>query len=350
MSSRVAAEKGAAEQAPALTKPQKAAAILVAMGKPSASKLLKFFKQEELKALIEAARMLSTIPQNQLEAIVAEFEAEFTEGVGLLDSGDTMDTLLSEALSPEEVNALMASPESKQEETAKDQPVWPQVAKLPPERLSEFLNREHPQTAALILSNLPSQAAAEALLKLDKELRTDVIRRMMGITAIPEAAVHIAETQIRARLLADNAPKDNAAGQQRVANVLNELDKSRLDEVMQDLESSGAAGLDAVRARLFSFEDIGMLDQKARVKLFDGLSTELVTLALRNATATLAEAVLSSVSARSRRMIESELGMQADGIAAVDILRARRTIASTAIRLAGEGALQLPSTRQDEAA
>jgi flagellar motor switch protein FliG len=75
-----------------LTKAQKAAAILVAMGKPSAGRLLRFFKQKELKALIEAARMLRTIPQSELENIVAEFEEEFTEGAGLLDSGDQMDT------------------------------------------------------------------------------------------------------------------------------------------------------------------------------------------------------------------------------------------------------------------
>jgi len=54
----------------ALTRPQKAAAILVAMGKPAASRLLKFFKQDELKALIEGARLLRTIPQADLERIV----------------------------------------------------------------------------------------------------------------------------------------------------------------------------------------------------------------------------------------------------------------------------------------
>ena len=90
-----------------MTRTQKAAAILVAMGKPSASKLLKFFKQEELKALVEGARLLRTINQADLEKIVAEFEAEFTEGAGLLDSGDRMDTILNESLSPEEMNALM---------------------------------------------------------------------------------------------------------------------------------------------------------------------------------------------------------------------------------------------------
>ena len=81
-----------------LTTPQKAAAILVAMGKPAAGRLLKFFKQDELKALIEAARMLKTIPQGELEKIIAEFEDEFAEGAGLMDSAATMDKILSESL------------------------------------------------------------------------------------------------------------------------------------------------------------------------------------------------------------------------------------------------------------
>ena len=75
-------------QLPTLSRSQKAAAILVAMGKPSAGKLLKFFKQEELRGLIEAARSLKTIPQSELDRIVSEFEGEFAEGAGLLDSGD----------------------------------------------------------------------------------------------------------------------------------------------------------------------------------------------------------------------------------------------------------------------
>ena len=64
--------------------------------------------------------------------------------------------------------------------------------------------------------------------------------------------------------------------------------------------------------------------------LFDGISTELVTLALRNAPPALAEAVLSSIGARSRRMIESELGQGSDGVAAADIVRARKAIAAGA--------------------
>jgi flagellar motor switch protein FliG len=325
-----------------LTRAQKAAAILVAMGKPSASKLLKFFKQEELKALIEAARLLRTIPQSDLERIVAEFEAEFTEGAGLLDSGDKMDTIL-ESLSPEEVDAIMSG--AKPIVPVGPPQVWTDLERLEPARIGTFLAAEHPQTSALVLSRLAAPFAANVLLTLDKKVRGEVIRRMMTMTAVQETASRIIEGQLRDRVLAENTGKDISAGQTRVASLLNEMDKANLEEVMQELEASGATDLDGIRARLFSFEDIVLLTQKARVALFDGLSTELVTLCLRGADAAMTEAVLSSIGARSRRMVESELAQEVDGVAAADIAEARRTVASTAIRMSVEGAFELPSTQ-----
>lgn len=333
----------------ALTRAQKAAAILVAMGKPSASRLLKFFKQEELKALIEGARLLRTIPQSDLERIVAEFEAEFTEGAGLLDSADKMDNILNDSLSPEEMKAIMDG-KQPDPEMAGLPPIWPELEKLDPARLGSFLAGEHAQTSAMILSKLSPEAASKVLLVLEKPLRNVVIARMVTISSFSETATRIVENQLRSRVLAETSSKDTSAGQARVASLLNEMDKTQLDEIMQDLESSGTPDLDAIKARLFSFEDVLALTQKARVALFDGISTELVTLALRGAAPEMVEAVLSSIAARSRRMVEAELGQGADGIAQADIVQARKNIASTAIRMAREGAFELPSTQTAEAA
>jgi flagellar motor switch protein FliG len=117
---------------------------------------------------------------------------------------------------------------------------------------------------------------------------------------------------------------------------------------MQDLEAAGAANLDGVRSKLFTFDDIPQLSQKARVTLFDGISTETVTLALRHAEPALLEAVLSSIGARTRRMIESELTSSSDNVQADSIARARKSIATTAIRLASEGSFELPSAQQPQ--
>jgi len=326
-----------------LTRAQKAAAILVAMGKPSASRLLKFFKQEELKALIDAARLLRTIPQSDLERIVAEFEAEFTEGAGLLDSADDMNAILNESLSPEQMNEIMGRGGAKTQEGPP--PVWPELEKIDPARIGTFLVVEHPQTAAVVLSKMAPSVSASVLLSLDKQVRGEIIKRMMSMGAVPEAATRIVENQLRNRVLSERATKDISVGQSRVASLLNEMDKSQAEEVMQDLEQQGTADLDGIRARMFSFDDVVQLPQKARVALFDGLSTELVTLCLRGASGELVEAVLSAISARTRRMIETELSQEVDGLPMADVMNARRNVASTAIRMSLEGIFDLPNAQ-----
>jgi len=331
-------------QLASFTKAQKAAAILVAMGKSSAAKLLKFFKQEELKALIGAARLLRTIPQAELEKIVAEFEAEFTEGAGLLDSSDKMDTLVSEHLSPEEMNALMGKGQAKS--GGEGQSVWEQLETLEPERIGSFLANEHPQTIALVLSKLQPSLAAKIVLLLAKPIRGEVVKRMVSIGPIAPAALRIIENRLRAQLGGDSGGKDVSAGQTRVASLLNELDKDALDEVMEDLAAAGSNDVAAIRARLFSFEDIAQLNQRSRVALFDGISTEMVTLALRGAPAALTEAVLSAIGARSRRMIEAELSSGADGVSTDAITKARKEIASTALAMSQQGKIELPSLQQ----
>ncbi|MCT8997797.1 flagellar motor switch protein FliG [Chelativorans intermedius] len=325
-----------------LTQAQKAAAILVAMGKPSAGRLLKFFKQEELKALVEAARVLRTIPQAELEKVVEEFEHEFTEGAGLLDSADSMDTILSESLSPEEISVLMgrSKPALSREE------VWAELEKVEPARLAQLLEREHPQTAAVILAQMAPKTASKVILVLGKARRGDVMRRMAALGQVPPAARALIEKRIAEILRAEAGGKDASAGQARVASVLNEMDKAEVDELIGDLEAAGAEDIEAIRARLFSFEEIVDLPHKARVALFDGLATDLVTLALRNAPQELVEAALSALGQRSRRMIEAELAMPADGIPAEDIAQAQRRIAATAVELSQKGLFDLPSAQK----
>jgi flagellar motor switch protein FliG len=242
------------------------------------------------------------------------------------------------------MNAIM-HPGGGAAELSVPMPVWPQVEAVEPARIGAFLSAEHAQTGAYVLSRLAPATAAATLLTLDKRLRGDLVKRLVALTGVPEAAERIIERQLRERLLSESVSRDTSAGQLRVAGLLNEMDKDALEEVMRDLEEAGAPDLEAIRARLFSFEDIPLLTQKARVALFDGLPTELVTLALRNCPGAFGEAVLSSIGARSRRMIESELAQGID-VPAADIARARKTIASAAIRMAGQGAFDLPSAQQ----
>jgi flagellar motor switch protein FliG len=261
-----------------------------------------------------------------------------------------MASIINETLSPDEINAIMEGTKAAVKAETAPPPIWPELERLAPARLAAILENEHPQTIAMILANIVPAAAAAAILQLPKPVRGEAVKRMIALGVVPDRAKSIVENQLRVRLDAEAHVKDISAGQMRVANVLNQLDKAQLEEVMEDVEAAGAPNLEALRAKLFSFEDVVLLSQKSRVALFDSMPTELITVALRDASPELAEAVLSAIGARSRRMIESELQDVAVSPPADEIARARKTIASNAIRLAGEGLVELPNAEQQEAA
>ena len=324
-----------------LTKPQRAAAVLVAMGKSRASQLLKFFKSEELRVMIDAAHTLKNIPQPDLEELVKEFESEFTVGVGLMDSADAMDKILSEALTDEEMYALTGmSAEPVEQEP--EQTVWDLLPKVDIDELNAFFAGESPQLCAVVLSRLNSRTAASIIERLDPALRKATVARLLSSKPVPETVIKTIEKRLDEafNLSEDTAGGGAGEGVSRLADILNEMKKDVSDDLLSQLTPViGEKKVEGVKSRIFRFEDISTLSKEARTLLCDGLSSEVLTLALRGITDDLKETILSSISQRTRRMIESELG--AGGAKAAEIEQARKSIAALALRMASEGKIEL---------
>lgn len=324
-----------------LTKPQRAAAVLVAMGKSRASQLLKFFKSEELRVMIDAAHTLKNIPQPDLEELVKEFETEFTVGVGLMDSADAMDKILSEALTDEEMYALTGMT-AEPIEPEPDETVWDLLPKVDMDELNAFFSGESPQLCAVVLSRLDSRTAAGIIERLDPELRKATVARLLSSKPVPETVIKTIEKRLDEafHLTEDTARGGAGEGVNRLAEILNEMKKDVSDDLLDQLAPViGVKKVDGVKSRIFRFEDIPTLSQQSRTLLCDGLSSEVLTLALRGTGEDLKETILSSISQRTRRMIESELG--AGGAKPADIEQARKSIAALALRMASEGKIEL---------
>ena len=332
-----------------LTRAQKAAAILVAMGKPSASRLLKFFKQEELKALIEGARLLRTIPQSDLEKHRRRIRGRVHRRRGparFRRPDGHHPQRIAVARRDERASWATSSFEVAPEGPP---PVWPELEKLEPARLGAFLAGEHPQTAAMVLSKLAPQAAANVLLTLDKPMRSEIIKRMMTM------ADHSGRRHQDRR---EPAARQRAGGNRDQGHI------GRAGARRQRAQRDGQAAARRGDAGSGRGRHAGPRRRAVpAVRLRGSAAADAEGAGARCSTACrpnwsrwrcaarrprLAESVLSAIGARSRRMIESELGQGSEGIAAADIMTARKTIAAAAIRMAREGAFELPSTQQSD--
>ncbi|WP_375730413.1 flagellar motor switch protein FliG [Brucella ceti] len=324
-----------------MTGPQKAAAILVAIGRPAAARLLKHFNAEDLRKLAGHARTLEPISPLDFEQLVKQFEDLFAEGAPVSEAAQRFEGLLRDTLPQEEVDAVL---EDRVQPQLVQESVWIQVARLPMESLQAYLGNQHPQIIAYIVSRLPSDLAARLFVALPPQLRNAVVQRSLHIGNVAPASAELLEDVLRRDLLGRSDAGPLKAHHGQIANIFNQLDRSEMEELMASLQDLNRDDLNRIKAKLFTFEDIERLSQRARLLLFDEVQTEQIATALREADPKLQELVLSSLSARGRRMVESELSAEQGNITSQNIAEARRIIARIAIDLSERGIITLDAT------
>lgn len=324
-----------------LSRPQRAAAILVAMGKERAGVVLKTFKSDELRVMIDAAHTLQTIPQPDLEKLVQEFEAEFTKGVGLIDSADTMKNILNDFMSDDELKDFIKR--EQMDNSEKDTiDIWEQLEETEPEKVVAYLEKQPAQLASIILKRLQPKTSASLLKQLPEDKRKKTVARMLSSRDISDRMLEAIEKNLREEF----KPNPNAGGMResasKMADILNEMDSETCDIMLAQMEGQiDDKKLALVKSMMFRFEDVVRMATEDRTKLCDGLPQELLTNALYKADKSVMEAVLSSLGQRTRRMIESEISDDVK-IQENTVLQARKSIATLALKMAAEGQITLP--------
>ena len=141
-----------------LTGTEKAAALLLAVGKENASKILSQLDDEEIRAIARSASDLGAVPQAILDSIADEFVIKVTIDGGLRGSSEHVERMLSEIMPQQQVRQIMADVRARMNEA-----VWPRLVELPAHLLAQFLNKEHPQVITYVLSKASASLSAEVV-------------------------------------------------------------------------------------------------------------------------------------------------------------------------------------------
>lgn len=311
---------------------EKAACVLLTLPKEKAIELIKRLDPAEMKVLAQAAESLQLADNDEVERVVAEFEADFIAGVRLPGNGSEVRGLIAEVLGQEQFDAVLSGAPPAEE------PVWPQLADLKDEALHDYLMGQHPQVMAYMLSQLPSGRVASILKLLSREQRNDLIARMLSLGSVGDAMKAEVERAIRLDLRKTDTRPSRPYGS--IAGILNEMEPTLTDEAIAYLEGSVPEDASAIRKLLFKFEDLPTLAPKSLTVLFDRIPVERIVVALQGADPALMETVLSSMAPRARRLAESELQSGAT-VAPGDIVSGRKAIVETVLTMLSAGELAL---------
>jgi len=316
---------------------QKATALLVSIGQPVASKLIKYFTAEDLRALNSQARDLPDIDVADFEKLVEQFEEAFAQGVSVSRASERFTSLLQENLPANEAAAVL-DPQITTLVMAEN--IFKTIEKMEAETLAPLIAGEHPQVAAYIISRLPSELAARVLLAQSATMRADIVQRSLHLRGVGKQAENMLSYALRP-VLASQINNGEQSHYKKIANILNQLGKAELDEVLVSLSGIEPQELEAIKAIMFSFDDIVDMPDRSRRLLFDELDSQLIVQALRGANESLIELVLSGLSQRSKRMVEAELKDEDPAMTPELIAQAQRDIAQIALSLADQGKIIL---------
>jgi flagellar motor switch protein FliG len=317
---------------------RRAAAVLLTMGKETATQLLRHFSPQELREVTIAAARLGEVPIEALEAIVEQFTEDFAAGPPLLGDEGRARALLADSATPDQITNYLSDAAA---DRAAD--VWEATGALPDTLLAAFLKDEHPLTTTYILSRLSAATSARVVALLPREIRNQALCRLIAPPTLTPTALAVLETALRDALIGGSSNASGDDSRIRIAEIINSLDAGDAEDAMKVLEATRPTDARVVRTMLFSFDDLPRLTQRARALLFDKVTTDLVVLALRGTESEFREPVLAAMASRSRRLVESELANPTSAPPA-ETTKARREIVRMVLMMSQRGEIDLPSS------
>ncbi len=287
-----------------LTGKQKAAILLITLGPEYSAKLFKHLSEEEIEEItLEIANMKRVEPEVK-EQILQEFyevclaQDIISEG-GIGYAKDVLEKALGSDKAIEIINRLTASLQVKPFDFAR---------KADPTQIINFIQNEHPQTIALILSYLDSQKAAQIISSLPQEKQGEVAKRIATMDRTYPEVIKEVELVLEKKL-SNLVTQDytTAGGVQAIVDILNSVDRGTEKYIMEDLEISDPELAEEIKKRMFVFEDIITLATVSIQRFIREVDNNELAIALKGATQEVADVIFSNMSKRLAEMIKEDM-------------------------------------------
>lgn len=287
-----------------LTGVQKAAVLLITLGPEKSASIFKHLKEEEIEELtLEIANTRSISPQEK-EDVLNEFyqvclaQQYIAEG-GIGYAKELLEKALGEQKAQDVITKLTASLQVRPFEF---------IRKTDPSQVLNFIQDEHPQTIAMILSYLSPTQSAMILGALTPEKQADVAKRiaMMDRTS-PDVIKEVERVLERKLASLLNQDYTIVGGVDAIVDILNTVDRGTEKHIMESLEIEQPELADEIRKKMFVFEDILLLDDRAIQRVLRDVDNNDLGIALKGANEEVQNVIFKNMSKRLSAMIKEDM-------------------------------------------
>ena len=283
---------------------QKAAILLITLGPEKSADIFKHLKEEEIEELtLEIANTRSVSPKVK-EDVIGEFyqvclaQQYIAEG-GIGYAKELLEKALGDDKAQDVISKLTASLQVRPFEF---------IRKTEPSQVLNFIQDEHPQTIAMILSYLSANQASMILGALSPEKQADVAKRiaMMDRTS-PEVIKEVERVLERKLSSLINQDYTIAGGVDSIVSILNTVDRGTEKRIMESLEIEEPELAEEIRKKMFVFEDIMLLDDRSIQRVLREVDNKDLAVALKGANDDVQNVIFKNLSSRLASMIREDM-------------------------------------------
>ena len=283
---------------------QKVAIVMVALGEEASGEVMKHLTDYEIEEITQAIAGLKNISVEVMDGILEEFEQLLVAGEWISQGGlDFARQALERAVGPRKAQEIL--------DRISSQPLGFQMLRnVPPDQIAPFISHEHPQSIALILSQLEPDQASGILAQLPERLQTDVAYRIATMENITPNVLTEIEESLEASLRDMLGGNQDVGGPKVVADMLNLTGSSVEKNVLDNMDAQDPEVSESVRNLMFVFDDIAKLTDNDIQTLMREVDQKDLVIALKSASDEMKEKVLGNMSERVRTFITEEMAFQ----------------------------------------
>ncbi len=313
---------------------EKAAILLSTIGVEGAARVMQELSRDEIEAIATEISDLTKVKPdlvNQILGLAFEtnlgFESYAQGGV------DYAREILTKALEPEKAEAVLAKVKMKSEQRP-----FKIIERVDFVQLVNFLQGEHPQTVALILAHLDPRQSAPILLELPEDSRADIAYRIATLGSVSPDIIKGIEENLGDRLTASVEVTKQYGGVDLVAEILQYAGQAAENQILEDFTAVDPQIAQEIKDRMFTFDDLVLLDDRSVQTLLREVDSKMLALALKACSEEVREAVFRNMSKRAAEALREEMEFMGP-VRVSDVGDAHRKILDIVRRLETEGAI-----------
>ena len=282
----------------------KAAVVLMSLGKDLAAEVMKHLSESEVKKLSRAFMSVHEVDREMQKSIANEFSAMLRASETMVVDGrefakDVIGSAFGDGAGDSLLDYITGS---------RKEPLSALINDIPGNIVDNFIQSEHPQTIAFLMTRMTPDTAADLLGKMGEDIQTDVLMRIAQLDHVKSDVVdevrEVLRTQLRGVSMGE---EEEVGGPKATADILNFVERNNEERIIAEIEETYPELAEEIRNLMFTFEDVAKIDDKAIQTILKEVPRDQLVLALKTASTALRDLLFRNISQRAAEMLKDDL-------------------------------------------